>query len=215
MLWRETELWSSGYKLVAGVDEAGRGPLAGPVVAAAVILRPGCDIAGAMDSKTLSPGEREAQFIEISAKSLAMACGAVSTAIIDRIGILEATLLAMKRALSRLQPNPDYILIDGNRLPKGLLSTSKAIVGGDASVRCIAAASIIAKVIRDRLMIRLGRLYPQYGFEKHKGYGTPQHLEALASLGPTPHHRFSFQPVRQTRMALGDGSDPKAGLSHT
>jgi len=182
--------------LVCGVDEVGRGPLAGPVVAAAVILDPGRPIAGLADSKTLSERRRECLFDEISNKALAWSLGRAEVAEIDVLNILQASLLAMQRAVAALQPAPAHALVDGNRLPR-LACSARAVVGGDASEPCISAASIVAKVVRDREMIELDARYPGYGLARHKGYPTRVHLQALQTLGVSPIHRRSFGPVRR------------------
>ena len=184
--------------LVAGVDEAGRGPLAGPVVAAAVILDPRKPITGLADSKTLSPAKRERLFHEIRAKALCCSIAQASAQEIDALNILQATLLAMQRAVAGLRLPPKLVLVDGNRLPV-LPMRADAIVKGDAKVAAIAAASIVAKVHRDQLCVALDALYPAYGFGKHKGYGTAEHLTALALHGPCPEHRISFRPVAQAQ----------------
>jgi ribonuclease HII len=181
--------------LVAGVDEAGRGPLAGPVVAAAVILDELLPIAGLADSKALSPRRRERLFDEIRAKALACSIAEASVDEIDRLNILQATLLAMQRAVERLRLPPRLVLVDGNRLP-ALAQPARAVVGGDATVPAIAAASILAKVHRDRLCAALHEIHPAYGFATHKGYPTPQHLAALREHGACAAHRRSFAPVR-------------------
>lgn len=186
--------------LVAGVDEAGRGPLAGPVVAAAVILDPRRPIAGLGDSKALSPARREALEPVIQADALAFGIGSALPEEIDRLNILQATLLAMRRALEALATLPELVRVDGNRCPDLAGSRIRcpvtAEVRGDARFAEIGAASILAKVHRDRLMIEAGRSYPGYGFEVHKGYPTPDHLRALDRLGPSPLHRMSFAPVK-------------------
>jgi ribonuclease HII len=181
--------------LVAGVDEAGRGPLAGPVVAAAVILDPRRPIAGLADSKKLSARRREALFDAIRDKALCCAIAEASVEEIERLNILHATLLAMQRAVAGLRLAPARVLVDGNRLPH-LPMLAEAIVGGDATVDCISAASILAKVHRDHWCQQIDRDWPQYGFAAHKGYGTPEHLAALARHGPCPLHRRDFAPVR-------------------
>lgn len=182
--------------LIAGVDEVGRGPLAGAVVAAAVVLDPNQPITGLADSKKLSARRREQLAVEIRAKALAWSLGRAEVEEIDRINILQATFLAMQRALEGLAVRPDLVKIDGNRCPK-LPYTMQAIVGGDATVAEISAASILAKVARDAELMALDREYPQYGFAKHKGYGTAQHLAALRQFGATPYHRTSFAPVKK------------------
>ncbi|HKW82232.1 MAG TPA: ribonuclease HII [Burkholderiaceae bacterium] len=183
--------------LVAGVDEAGRGPLAGPVVAAAVILDELKPIRGLKDSKVLTALKRERLFDEIHAKALCLSIAQASVEEIDTLNILHATMLAMKRAVEGLRLRPNKVLIDGNRLPL-LRVQAEAIIGGDAKVKSISAASILAKVHRDRLCLDLHREHPQYGFDGHKGYSTPEHLAALKAHGACPHHRRSFAPVRET-----------------
>jgi ribonuclease HII len=182
--------------LVCGVDEAGRGPLAGSVVAAAVILDPARPIAGLNDSKKLSAKRREALAIEIREKALAWAVAEASIEEIDRINILQASLLAMRRAVEALSVAPSHALIDGNRCPV-LPCTSEAIIGGDGKVASIAAASILAKTVRDADMLALHAIYPQYGFDRHMGYPTAVHLKALRDHGVTPVHRRSYAPVAQ------------------
>lgn len=182
--------------LIAGIDEAGRGPLAGPVVAAAVVLDPRCPIAGLADSKVLSAPQREALARQIVAHALCHAIVAVDEAEIDRLNILHATMAAMGRAARRLWPRPAEILVDGNRLPAGLGVPARAIVKGDATEPAISAASILAKTFRDALMRDYDRHHPGYGFAQHMGYPTPEHLEALRRLGPCAIHRRSFAPVR-------------------
>jgi ribonuclease HII len=181
--------------LVAGVDEAGRGPLAGPVVAAAVILDDLRPIKGLADSKKLSPMRREKLYDEIRAKALCVCVGEASVEEIDRLNILQATMVAMRRAVEGLRLKPVKVLVDGNRIPK-LEVLAEAIVGGDAKVQAISAASIIAKVHRDRLCAELHQRYPQYGFDAHKGYGTAEHLAALRAHGACEQHRRSYAPVR-------------------
>lgn len=182
--------------LVAGVDEAGRGPLAGPVVAAAVILDDLKPIKGLADSKALTPLKREKLFDEIRAKALCCCIAEASAAEIDEINILQATLLAMRRAVEGLRLKPARVLVDGNRIPV-LKVPAEAIVKGDAKVQAISAASILAKVHRDRLCLALHEAHPQYGFDGHKGYPTPEHLAALRAHGACPQHRRSFGPVRE------------------
>ena len=183
----------SGF--MAGVDEVGRGPLAGPVVAAAVILDPRRTIRGLNDSKLLTAEERERLDREIRAKAVCFSIAEASVAEIDSLNILRAALLAMRRAVAGLDRQPQIVLVDGNRDPE-LSVPVRMIVGGDAKVRAIAAASIIAKVHRDRLCMRLHDAHPQYGFDSHKGYSTPEHLSALREHGACPQHRRSFAPVR-------------------
>jgi ribonuclease HII len=182
--------------LICGVDEVGRGPLAGPVVAAAVILDPARPIDGLADSKKLTEKRREILFAQICDKALCWSLGRAEVAEIDAINILQASLLAMQRAVAGLAVAPGHALVDGNRLPK-LACSARAIVGGDASEPCISAASIIAKVMRDREMIALDAQYPGYGLARHKGYPTRIHKQALLELGVTAIHRRSFAPVRR------------------
>lgn len=181
---------------VAGVDEVGRGPLVGNVVAAAVILDPARPIPGLTDSKKLSAGKRERLQEQIRERALAWAIASASPAEIDELNILQASLLAMRRAVLALDPQPDHALIDGNRCPQ-LPCTAEAVIKGDLLVEAISAASILAKVHRDREMLDLHQRYPEYGFDRHKGYPTRAHLEALAQLGPLAEHRRSFAPVRR------------------
>ena len=181
--------------LLAGVDEAGRGPLAGPVVAAAVILDDLQPIDGLNDSKVLSPRRREQLFDQIRARALCCSIAQASVEEIDRLNILQATLLAMQRAVDGLRLRPHKVLVDGNRLPV-LKVPAEAIVRGDSKVKAISAASILAKVHRDRLCMELHALHPQYGFDGHKGYPTPAHLAALREYGACAQHRRSFAPVR-------------------
>lgn len=181
--------------LIAGVDEAGRGPLAGPVVAAAVILDDLQPIRGLNDSKQLTARARERLYVEIHAKALCFCIAQASVEEIDALNILQATMLAMRRAVEGLRLRPNKVLVDGNRLPT-LKVAAEAIVQGDAKVKAISAASILAKVHRDRLCQELHRQHPEYGFDGHKGYPTPSHLTALKEHGACPHHRRSFGPVR-------------------
>lgn len=192
--------------LIAGVDEAGRGCLAGPVYAAAVILPARCGLAGLDDSKKLGAGRREVLFEPICEQALAWAIAWASPLEIDRINILQASLLAMRRAVEALQPQPGHCLIDGNQLPQ-LRCSAEAVIGGDGLHPNIMAASILAKVARDREMLRLDAHFPGYGFAQHKGYGTGLHLQALRHLGPSMQHRMSFAPCAQAllRPAAGPG----------
>jgi ribonuclease HII len=190
----------AGARFVCGVDEAGRGPLAGPVVAAAVVFA-GRAPKGLDDSKRLDRASREALYERI------LAAGDVSVVVasrarVDRMNILRASLWAMSRAVAGLALAPDHVLVDGNILPPGLPCPAEAIVGGDGLSVSIAAASIVAKVTRDRLMEAVGRSFPGYGFERHMGYATPEHFEALERHGPCPHHRQSFAPVREQQLKL-------------
>jgi ribonuclease HII len=186
--------------IVCGVDEAGRGPLAGPVYAAAVVLG-AARLRGLADSKALTAEVRELLRARIERRALAWAVASASVEEIDRLNILQATLLAMRRAVEQLACTPAEVLIDGLHCPP-LACPVRAVVGGDASVKEISAASILAKTARDRYMIALDRLYPQYGFAQHKGYSTPEHLAALHRHGASPHHRASFAPVRQVLYSL-------------
>ena len=183
--------------LLAGVDEAGRGPLAGDVVAAAVILNPEEPIAGLADSKKLSEKKRNSLFLEIQEKALSFSIARASVAEIDQLNILHASMLAMQRAIVGLHVAAEHALIDGNRIPKDLPCTAEAVVKGDARVAAISAASILAKVERDQNVIALAKQYPGYGLEQHKGYPTAQHMAALEALGVTPIHRQSFAPVKR------------------
>lgn len=187
--------WLDG-RLVAGTDEVGRGPLAGPVVAAAVILDPANPVEGLTDSKRLTPARREALDRAIRDRALAFSVIHVAAAEIDRLNILQASLQAMAQALAALSPRPEAALVDGNRLPT-LDIPAEAVVGGDLSHPPISAASILAKVARDRWMVEADRRYPEYGFAGHKGYPTPAHLAALERHGPCELHRRSFAPVRR------------------
>jgi ribonuclease HII len=199
---RERALRARGFLLVAGVDEAGRGPLAGPVVAAAVILPEDFALDGLTDSKKVSAPKREKIYAILTATAeILWAVAEASVEEIDRLNILRATHLAMARAVQGLPSKPDHALVDG--LPvRGLPVTHTAVVAGDTLSLSIAAASIIAKVTRDRLMVELDARYPQYGFARHKGYGVREHLEALRNHGPCPAHRRSFQPVAQAQLPL-------------
>ncbi|MQA90597.1 MAG: ribonuclease HII [Gemmatimonas sp.] len=202
LLYYERGHWSRGVEAVAGVDEVGRGPLAGPVVAAAVILPPECMIRGADDSKKLTAIQREELAEVIAQQALCVRIGAASAIEIDRINILRATGLAMQRAVAKLHPAAQHILVDGLPMVELGLERQTAIVDGDENVHSIACASIIAKVCRDRLMCRLAVRYPEYGWEHNKGYATADHREAILRYGPTPHHRRSFQNVDQLALEL-------------
>ena len=192
------DLFECGYKgsALAGVDEVGRGPLAGSVVAAAVILNPQLPIEGLRDSKKLTASRRETLAQLIRSRALGWAIGSASVAEIDELNILQASLLAMHRAVLALQFQPEYILVDGNRLPRWQYA-SEAVVRGDDRVPAIAAASILAKVHRDNALIALDGVYPGYGFASNKGYPTAAHLQALGALGVTPIHRRSFAPIKK------------------
>jgi ribonuclease HII len=198
-LYREERRRLRGGQIVAGIDEVGCGPLAGPVVAAAVVLRPSPAIRGLNDSKQLRREEREALAAEIRRHAEAVAIAEASVEEIDRWNIQGAARLAMQRAVAQIVPPPSFLLIDGRHvLPNGLPQT--AIVKGDGSCACIAAASIVAKIARDQMMLELDRRYPQYGFARHKGYATAEHLAALDRYGPTPAHRRAFLPERQLAL---------------
>jgi ribonuclease HII len=192
----EKELYAKGYQFVAGVDEVGRGPLAGPVVAASVILPVGCYIPKLNDSKKLSEKVREELYNIIAREAVAIGVGVVSAREIDEINIYQATKKAMRLAISQLPVTPDYLLIDALQL-EGVPIPQKSIVQGDAKSISIAASSIIAKVTRDRLMKQMAQRYPQYGFDQHMGYGTKKHLEALDVYGICPEHRLSFAPIKE------------------
>lgn len=187
----EARAMAQGFRAVCGIDEAGRGPLAGPVVAAAVILPYHVEIDGLDDSKKLTEKKREALYDVICEKAVAFSVAAVDEKVIDEINILNATFLAMKNAVAGLPQPADFALVDGNR-SKGLEIPFACVVGGDAKVPSIAAASVLAKVTRDRFMCEMAAQYPQYGFEKHKAYGTKAHYAALDAYGPSPIHRMSF-----------------------
>ncbi len=201
-LEREAALWAQGYQTVVGVDEVGRGPLAGPVVAAAVVFPPGLPpIDGLRDSKTMTSASRERVAAEVCARATAWTVAAASVREIDRLNIRRATALAMRRAINRLPIPPDYLLVDGNPVPE-LGMRHEAVVGGDGESQSIAAAAVVAKCVRDRLMRRLATHYPVFGWGENKGYATQEHLRALDSEGPTRHHRASFAPVAQPSLSL-------------
>lgn len=189
------------YEHIAGVDEAGRGPLAGPVFAAAVILDPQDPIEGLGDSKKLSEKRREQLAIEIKTRALAWCIASANREEIDELNILKATMLAMRRACEALPVQPNLILVDGSHLPTGLSTPARAVVKGDAQVAAISAASILAKTARDEACMEMHERYPNYGFNQHKGYGTALHRERLKLHGPCPEHRFSFAPVRRAALA--------------
>jgi ribonuclease HII len=192
----EQQAMRQGYHAIAGIDEAGRGPLAGPVVAAAVILPYGAELVGVKDSKKLSAVRRAALFTLIHDRALAVGVGVADHLLIDRINILQATLVAMSRAVAALEPSPDYLLIDGIT-PVPVPIPQRVLKKGESASISIAAASIVAKVTRDRLMDDYDRLYPGYGFADHKGYGCAAHRAAIAVLGPCPIHRETFRGVRE------------------
>ena len=195
-----------GYRRIAGIDEAGRGPLAGPVVAAAVILPTRCRLSGVNDSKQLSESERERLYEAILEKAIGVGIGSADAGEIDRLNILEATRLAMRRALKHLTPSPDYLLVDAVTIPR-MHVPLRPIIKGDALSISIAAASIMAKVFRDRLMITYHQMFPEYDFLSHKGYGTPTHLERLARHGPCSIHRRTFAPVQDVISAIRTATD--------
>ena len=188
----ENELHERGFSLVCGVDEAGRGPLCGPVCAAAVILPNDCEIEGLNDSKKLSEKKREALYDVIIEKAISYSVSFVDADVIDEINILNATMMCMTNAVMGLKTAPDYVIIDGNRVPGEIKIPSDSVVKGDAKSMSIAAASILAKVSRDRLLYEYDKQYPEYGFSKHKGYGTKAHYEAINKYGILPIHRRSF-----------------------
>ena len=196
----EREAWDKGLSHVVGVDEAGCGPLAGPVVAAAVALRPGQTLEGVYDSKALTRKQREELAREIRERVLAFSVAAASTREIDRINIRRATSLAMRRAVERLPFTPELLLVDGRSMPG--IGEHTAIVKGDRLSLSIACASILSKTVRDRLMERLSSHYPAYGWDENKGYATGQHLAAIREHGPTPHHRWTWSPIAQPELPL-------------
>ena len=194
--------YGKGLSFVSGVDEAGRGPLAGPVVAAAVILSKDTFIDGVNDSKKLTEQKRNILFDKIKQTSISYGIGIVDSKIIDELNILQATFLAMKKALEQLAVKPNLVLIDGNHTIPNLKINQQAIVSGDAKSACIACASILAKVTRDSIMLEYAKQYPQYNFEKHKGYGTKAHLEAIQKYGPCPIHRMTFAPLNSKQPEM-------------
>ncbi len=198
----ETRLAGEGAT-VAGVDEAGRGPLAGPVVAAAVILDRGSRWDGLNDSKQVSAETRDTLYARVLAEARAFAWAVLGPRAIDRLNIRRASLEVMRRAVARLRVTPSLVLVDGHDAVPGLWQPQQALVDGDARMLSIAAASILAKVVRDRIMERLDSVWPGYGFARHKGYGTPEHLTALARLGPCALHRYSFTPVCVQELPFG------------
>ncbi|MFC2149931.1 ribonuclease HII [Calditrichota bacterium] len=206
-LLHEDRLWQRGYEHIAGIDEVGRGPLAGPVVAAAVILKHNNGLEEVIDSKQLSARRREQLFTLIVKNAQAVGISASSARYIDRQGILPATFKAMMSAIRRLSIKPDYLLVDGNIFPPQFQIPGEAIVKGDGQSRSIAAASIVAKVVRDRLMVNLSRFHPHYVFESNKGYGSAAHIRAIHKYGPCCHHRRSFAPVRQMRLTFESVKD--------
>ena|SRR5437016_6178880 len=193
----------AGDAVVCGVDEAGRGPLAGPVVAAAVVLAPGGRWKGLDDSKLVAVELREELFARIVVEARAFSWSVVGQRSIDHMNIRRASLEAMRRAVTRLRLAPELVLVDGDSQVPGVAHPQRSVVDGDARLLSVAAASIVAKVVRDRIMRRLDPVWPGYGFARHKGYSTPEHLDALARLGPCPLHRYSFTPVSVQSLALG------------
>jgi len=207
-LWsHERAALARGHRVVAGVDEAGRGPLAGPVVAAAVILPFGCDVEGIFDSKQLTPRQREDSYRKIRATALSIGTGVVGPGEIDRINVLRATYRAMRLAIRQLSVEPDFVLADGYPI-RNFEYPHLGIVSGDCKSACIAAASIVAKITRDRIMCEYDALYPQYGFAKHKGYPTPEHIENLARHGVCDIHRKSFRPVAKELESFWERKEP-------
>lgn len=196
LLFFENQVWEEGYRFVVGIDEVGRGPLAGPVVAASCFIPKGVFFEGLNDSKKLTPKKREKLFDSIvSQKGVAYGIGVIDESIIDDINIYQATLCAMKQAIDKMPIKPDYLLIDGLAFTDYPIASLK-IIKGDAKSQSIAAASVLAKVIRDEMMRKYHKQWPLYGFDKHKGYGTAKHLAALAAYGPAPIHRKSFEPLK-------------------
>ncbi len=199
-LEREVALWAKGFRLVAGLDEVGRGPLAGPVMAAAVVFAPGqTSIEGLRDSKVMTAAERERVAAEVRGAALHWALGAASVREIDRINIRRASALAMRRALDRLPVTPDHILVDGTPLPE-LGTAHEPVIDGDGLCQSISAAAVLAKCVRDHLMGLLAPRYPSFHWEANKGYATAEHLAALRDRDPTPHHRVTFSPMAQTEL---------------
>jgi ribonuclease HII len=199
MLRHERALWTQGVAHIAGVDEVGVGPLAGPLVAAAVILPSDCPLRGVDDSKKLSPARRQAMRLAIEGCAIAIGVGIVEVGDVDRLNTYWAAIEAMRRALAALPVAPQQVLVDARTIP-GLAVPQTALIKGDARSYSIAAASIVAKVTRDEMMAALHQRYPDYGFARHMGYGTAEHLSALARLGPCPEHRLTFLPVAQARL---------------
>jgi ribonuclease HII len=205
--WRKLERaelkLAAGAQYVAGVDEAGRGPLAGPVVAAAVVLEAGTHWDDLDDSKKLDEPTREALYARVLTEARAFGWAVVGARAIDHMNIRRASLEAMRRAVARLRVAPDLVLVDGRDLIPLVKCRQEAVIDGDATMLSIAAASVVAKVVRDRIMARLDRVWPDYGFVRHKGYGTPEHLAAIDRCGPCPLHRYSFSPVAVQELPLG------------
>ena len=201
-LAREESRLSGQRAVVAGVDEAGRGPLAGPVVAAAVVLDLADDWRGLNDSKQLTAEQRDALFARVLQGARAFAWAVTGPRTIDRVNIRRATHASMARAVARLRIEPELVLVDGHETVEAIAPEQQAVIGGDGRCLSIAAASVLAKVVRDRIMERLDRVWPRYGFAKHKGYGTAEHLDALREHGPCPLHRWSFSPVSNLELPL-------------
>jgi ribonuclease HII len=201
LLELERTWWDRGQQLIAGVDEVGRGPLAGPVLAAAVVLPPNVAIRGVDDSKKLTADKRAELYDQIRAQAIAIGVAGASAREVDRHNILRASHLAMRRALQRMRCTPDHVFVDGTPV-MGLGYEHTAVIDGDAKVHCVACASIVAKVVRDRLMHLLAARYPGYGWDTNAGYGTAEHRGAIAALGLTPHHRRSFEPNNQLVLEL-------------
>jgi len=198
----DKNFYNKGLSFVSGVDEAGRGPLAGPVVASAVILPKDIFIEGVNDSKKLTEKKRNVLFEEIKQKAFSYGIGIVDNKTIDEINILQATFLAMRKAIEQLLVKPNLVLVDGNHTIPNIMFNQQAIVSGDAKSAAIACASILAKVTRDNMMYEYAKQYPQYGFDKHKGYGTKTHLEAITKFGPCPIHRMTFAPLNSKQIEL-------------
>ncbi|MDH6363164.1 ribonuclease HII [Enterococcus sp. PF1-24] len=194
MLLFEKQNWQAGYQIIAGIDEVGRGPLAGPVVAAAVILPQNVDLVGVNDSKQLSLAKRESLLVEIEKQALGIGVGIISPEVIDDVNIYEATKLAMQQAIDNLPEIPDFLLIDAMKLANGI--PQENLIKGDARSISIAAASIVAKVTRDHMMVEYDKQYPGYGFDRNAGYGTAEHLAGIQKLGITPIHRKTFAPIK-------------------
>lgn len=207
LLSYEREIWQKGIRFIAGIDEAGRGPWAGPVVAAAVIWPEEVPLSGLRDSKALSSKKREEFFDIIRERAISYGIGMVDAEEIDRVNILQATFSAMKKALEQLSVSPEFLLIDGNHRIPGLNIPQRTLIRGDSLSLSVAAAGVLAKVTRDRIMQQIGRKFPKYGFDRHKGYGTREHREKLSILGPTELHRFTFKPVRKK---LGEWGEERA-----
>jgi ribonuclease HII len=203
LVFLEAKLWKGGFRYVAGVDEAGRGPLAGPVVAAAVVLSPENIPTGLDDSKKLTADARARAFDRIAREAVSIGVGLASPDTIDRVNILQASLIAMRRALESLDVRADCIIVDGRQVPE-VDVPALAVVRGDSRCASVAAASIVAKVIRDRIMEAMDSIYPSYCFSQNKGYGTSAHLEALRTYGPTRIHRYSYEPVERS-LGVSDG----------